>query len=162
MHKIEDRAIAKKELCEMGVDDIDATAPNTQDSIDTTLKTKTLSTMHKKSGNVEVEFGKTSKDNYLAETTPNKGYTKATGIVVNQSKIFSYFKLYQTLGHELTHAIDYYTGGALTKFKEFYKQNKSTAQGRFEKWLEYRAYDWEVRNAPDYWSSIYRHKYKKY
>lgn len=31
----------------MGVDDIDATAPNTQDSIDTTLKTKTLSTMHK-------------------------------------------------------------------------------------------------------------------
>jgi hypothetical protein len=101
----------QKELCEMGVDDIDATAPNTQDSIDTTLKTKTLSTMHKKSGNVEVEFGKTSKDNYLVETTPNKGYTKATGIVVNQSKIFSYFKLYQTLGHELTHAIDYYTGG---------------------------------------------------
>ena len=162
MHKMEQKSIAKQELNSVGIEDINATAPNTEESLDTVLKTKTLSSMHKDSGKVGISFGMVDDNRNLAETSPNKGYTKSTGIVVNKNKTFSYFKLYQTLGHELTHAIDFYTGAALSQFRRFYQQNKVTAQTRFQNWLEYRAYSWEVKYAPDYWSPIYRDKYKNY
>lgn len=167
MHKIsnsiEERSIAERELNAVGIEDINATAPNTQESLDKVLSTETLSSMHTKSGNVGITYGTPSDNSYLGETTPNAGSTRATGIIINQSKTFSYFKLYGTLGHELTHAIDYIQGTALSIFRRYYKQNPKTAQTRYNDRLEYRAYQWEVEYAPTVlgtqWYNYYQTKY---
>lgn len=155
--------IAETELKAVGVTDINEVAPNKQESINTVLKTKTLSSMHTKSGKVPVKFGTPSNDAYLGEASPNAGSTKATEVIINKNKTFTYYTLYGTVGHELNHAIDYFLGTALKNFRTYYKNNKATAQEIFEARHEYNAYKWEVKHAPTdlakQWYEYYQIKY---
>ncbi|MDQ1805008.1 RHS repeat-associated core domain-containing protein, partial [Chryseobacterium sp. CKR4-1] len=162
MHRIGTKSIAEKELNAVGVKDVNATAPNTQESLDTVLSTDTLSSMHKKSGNVPIGYGTTDLGNE-AETTPNASSRRAVSIVLNKNSTFSYFKLYQTVGHELTHAIDFISGAAVRQYGIYMKRfsnNPERSMERYNNWKEYRAYGWEMRYAKDWWSSQQYNKYK--
>ncbi len=157
-NSIEERSIAEKELNAVGVENINETAPNTQESLNTVLSTDTLSQMHKDSGNVSIGYGKTSQPNYLGDTDDKVG-----SITINKSKAFSYYKLYATVGHELVHAIDFINGTAsliFNNYLKFYKGNKNLANTFYKEALEYRAYQWEVNNAPSTLSRQWYNYYK--
>ncbi|MDV3636978.1 hypothetical protein CMU84_17670 [Elizabethkingia anophelis] len=162
MHSIEAKSIAEKELNAVGVEDINATAPNTQESIDKVMETKTLSAMHKKSGNVSVKFGTPSASKYEAETIPNKSFDRAVGITLNQNKNLSYYRLYGNIGHELTHAIDYLTRGAINSYNGYLKRgySKENSNNLMNIRLEYRAYRWETIYAPTDWATKQYNFYK--
>ncbi|MDY3530002.1 SpvB/TcaC N-terminal domain-containing protein [Riemerella anatipestifer] len=158
-HKMQAKSIAEKELNAVGVKDVNTTAPNTQDSLDTVLKTETLSSMHKESGNTPISYGKTSKPSYLGETDDKTGR-----ITINKSKTFSYYELYATIGHELVHAIDFINGTASSIFNnylKFYKGDKTPANIFYREALEYRAYKWEVYYAPSELSKQWYNYYKQ-
>lgn len=158
MHRMEQKSIAKQELNAVGIEDINAIAPNTEESLDTVLKTKTLSSMHKDSGKVGIKYGKTSQNNYLGETDSKTGK-----ITINKSKKFSYYKLYATVGHELIHAIDYVNGTANSIFNnylKYYKGDKTPANIFYREALEFRAYQWEVFYAPSSLSKQWYNYYK--
>lgn len=159
MHKMEVKSIAAEELNAVGVKKINAIAPNTQKSLDTVLKTKTLSQMHKDSKNAKISYGKVKRKNSLGETDDSTG-----AITINKTKQFSYFKLYQTLGHELIHSIDFINGTALSmfnKYLKFYDGNKKPAQLYYEDALEFRAYEWELKYAPSKNSTKWYNYYKE-
>ncbi|EKB60676.1 hypothetical protein [Bergeyella zoohelcum] len=155
---LESKSIAEKELNAVGVKNINATAPNTQDSLDKVLSTDTLSSMHKDSGKVGITYGKTSQNNYLGETDSKTGK-----IIINKSKKFSYYKLYATVGHELVHAIDYVKGTAnniFNNYLKYYKGDKAPANVFYREALEFRAYQWEMSHAPSSLSKQWYNYYK--
>ncbi|MDC8106503.1 hypothetical protein MTQ00_18450 [Chryseobacterium sp. B21-037] len=158
MHRIGTKSIAEKELHAVGVKDVNATAPNTQESLDMVLSTDTLSSMHKKSGNVPIGYGKTNQSNRLGETNDKTG-----NIILNKSKTFSYFKLYQTVGHELVHSIDFINETAKSIFNsylKFYKNDQKPANIYYREALEFRAYQWEITFAPSALSKQWYNYYK--
>ena len=164
MHRIKTiKNIAEQELNFIGIKDVNKTILNTVEDIEKVLSTKTLSLMYKKAGNVKTIFGETSDNTHLAETTPNANSSRAIKIIINQNKIFSYFKLYMTIGHELVHAIDYIQGTAVSIFRNYYKQDYRTAQEKYQDRLEYRAYKWEMQYGPTelarQWLNYYKIKY---
>ncbi|REC48042.1 RHS repeat-associated core domain-containing protein [Chryseobacterium pennipullorum] len=159
MHRMQTKSIAEQELNDVDVKDVNKEAPNTKESLDTVLKTKTLAKMRKDAKNASITYGKTSKSNRLGETDESTG-----AITLNKTKVFTFFKLYQTIGHELIHSIDFTDGTAKSIYKnylEIYKGDKVPAKMYYDDALEFRAYEWEVNFAPSELSTQWYNYFKE-
>ena len=139
---------SRDSLREQGIDP-DEVAPSDQTTIDKLRNNRILSLLFEKAGNPEVKFELIDKVGVRGRTL-NDYDNKTASLTLNSKYQQTYYNLFSYLGHELIHFNDVVSGTSLNLINQFVSEgySKENALFKMEKWMEMKAYQWNMDNTP--------------